>query len=162
MDRHQIKSQKEQREWILKNPPGLPVIDDDELALTNNIALSVHSEQYTKLLKTYVSNFEKNEEEKQKNRKILFKIAMGLLVFIPIIMLLYQIVTLLCLIWGKIDVLDCVPGLLTALATFVGTYMTIPKMITKYLFNKKEEEHLATIIEKTQDYDRKLRNLKKK
>ena len=35
--------------------------------------------------------------------------------------------------------------------------MVIPKMITKYLFNEKEEEHLAEIISKIQEYDRDIR-----
>ena len=163
MNQKQTKTQEEQREWIRKNPPGgMPVIGDEELAQTNKIALSAHSEQYTKLLQVYVSNFEKNVAEKQKNRKALFWIAIILLVSIPRIIVIYLIITWLCIVVGKIDVLESIPSLLTVLVTFVGTYMTIPKMITKYLFNKKEEEHLATIIQKTQDYDQKLRNSNKK
>ena len=36
--------------------------------------------------------------------------------------------------------------------------MMIPKMITRYLFNKSEEEHLAEIIGKIQEYDKNIRN----
>ena len=39
----------------------------------------------------------------------------------------------------------------------LGTFMVVPQMITKYLFNKKEEENLAAIISKIQKYDRDIR-----
>lgn len=39
------------------------------------------------------------------------------------------------------------------MTALISTFMTVSKMITKYLFNKYEEEHLTEIIGKIQEYD---------
>lgn len=44
-----------------------------------------------------------------------------------------------------------------ALGSLLGTYILIPKMITGYLFNEKEEKYLSEIIGKIQDYDKDIR-----
>ena len=66
--------------------------------------------------------------------------------------------TLMGIIAQKIDTLEGFASLFTALGTLIGTFMMIPKMITRYLFNKSEEEHLAEIIGKIQEYDKNIRN----
>ena len=35
--------------------------------------------------------------------------------------------------------------------------MILPKVITRYLFNKKEEENMMNVINKIQEYDTKIR-----
>lgn len=105
-----------------------------------------------------MNDFKKNSIKKRKNKQILFVIAMILLLGIPIFSLLLISVTLVCLAVGWITALESLPELLTALTTLLGTFMVIPKMITKYLFNEKEEKHLADMISKIQDYDRDIRN----
>ena len=62
-----------------------------------------------------------------------------------------------CLALGYIDVIESIPGLLASVLSLIGTFMAVPQMITKYLFNEKEEEHLAKIISKIQEYDRDIR-----
>lgn len=119
--------------------------------------LSEHNEQYTELLKAYVEDFKYNAINKRKNKQELFMIAKNLLKWIPIITFIFMFVTLMCMAFGKVDVLEALSGLVTALAALLGTFMIVPKMITKYLFNKKEEKHLAEIISKIQDYDREIR-----
>ena len=80
-----------------------------------------------------------------------------MLLWIPMATIIFMFVTLFCLAIGKVDVIETLPGLFTALATLLGTFMIVPQMITKYLFNKKEEEHLAEIISKIQKYDKDIR-----
>ena len=120
-------------------------------------SLSAHNEQYTELLKAYVEDFKRNSLDKKKNKQELFKIAIRILFLITISTILLMFVTLLCLSLGVVDVLGTSLELIAALTTLLGTFMIIPKMITKYLFNKKEEENLANIISKIQDYDRQIR-----
>lgn len=48
-------------------------------------------------------------------------------------------------------------GIIAALVSLIGTFMVVPQMITEYLFNKEEEQHLTNIISKIQEYDRDIR-----
>ena len=49
-------------------------------------------------------------------------------------------------------------SLIGAMATaFISSFMILPKVITRYLFNKKEEENMMNVINKIQEYDTKIR-----
>lgn len=131
--------------------------DGELLHKSDTSNLSEHNKQYTELLKAYVEDFKENSKNKRKNKEKLFKIAKLLLFFIPTTTIILMFVILFCLANNKVSILDAIPELIVALTTLLGTFMTIPKMITKYLFNKDEEEHLAKIIGKIQKYDRDIR-----
>ena len=131
--------------------------DEELLHKSDTSSLSEHNEQYTQLLQAYVKDFEENAIIKRMNKEILFIIAMKLLVFVPTATIILMFVILFCLANNKVNILDVIPELIAALTTLLGTFMAIPKMITKYLFNKDEENHLAKIISKIQKYDRDIR-----
>ena len=143
----------------LGNIIGAQQVKSDETLLHKSDAssLSEHNEQYTALLKAYVEDFKRNSDNKSKNKEALFKIAKGLLVCIPMCTVVFMFVTLMLLALDKINMLESLPGLATVLVSLIGTFMVVPQMITKYLFNKKEEDHLAEIISKIQEYDRNIR-----
>ncbi len=134
-------------------------IESDEglLHKSDTSSLSKHNKQYTALLKAYVKDFMRNSKSKKKNKEDLFKIAKNLLIWVPIFSGLFIIAALCCLALNLIDVVESLPILFTALTSLLGTFMAVPQMITKYLFNEKEEENLATIISKIQEYDRDIR-----
>ena len=156
------KAKNNSKEIITQNIENIkdaPQIKSYEALLYNSdtSSLSEHNRQYTELLKAYVKDFQQNSLDKKRNKKQLFIIAKGLLVFTPVITVLYMFVTLGCLVFQKIDFLESLPGLFTALASLIGTFMVVPQMITKYLFNKNEEKHLSEIIGKIQEYDKEIR-----
>lgn len=130
---------------------------EQELHQGDTSSLLEHNQLYTLLLEAYVRDFQRNSLNKSENKQTLFAIAMILLIMIPMLSFLIIATTLLCMSLGRITVLESLPELVTALVAFLGTFMVIPKMITKYLFNKNEEKHLATIISKIQSYDRDIR-----
>lgn len=131
--------------------------DGELLHKSDTSNLSEHNKEYTRLLKAYVEDFTENSKNKRKNKEQLFKIAKILLFFIPTATIILMFVILFCLANNKVSIFDAIPELILALTTLLGTFMTIPKMITKYLFNKEEENHLAKIIGKIQKYDRDIR-----
>lgn len=45
-----------------------------------------------------------------------------------------MLVMLYCLANNKVTILGAIPELIVAPTTLLGTFMTIPKMITKYLY----------------------------
>lgn len=143
----------------LENIYGAKQVESDEALLhkSDTSSLSAHNEQYTALLRAYVRDFENNAKDKRQNKQVLFKIAKRLLFWIPLVVILFIFVTLICIALDKVDVLEALPGLFTALATLLGTFLIVPQMITEYLFNKDEENHLAEIISKIQEYDRDIR-----
>ena len=152
---------KELVEKNLEGISGMPkVLESDEALLhqSDTSNLSAHNYQYTELLKAYVLEFKKNSSYKRKNKQELFKIAKRLLFWTPVVTIIFLFTSLYCLATGKVDVLESLPGLFTALATLLGTFMIVPKIITKYLYNKKEDDHLADIISKIQEYDRNIRD----
>ncbi|MBD5511785.1 MAG: hypothetical protein HDR08_11135 [Lachnospiraceae bacterium] len=135
--------------------------EDALLHRSDTSSLSEHNEYYTALLKAYVEEFRENSQNKRKNKKDLFDIAKMLLVFVPLGTFIFLIATLCLFAYDKINIFESLPGLFIALTSLLGTYMVVPQMITKYLFNKKEEKRLAKIISKIQKYDRDIRNISK-
>lgn len=131
--------------------------DSKLLRSSDTSSLSAHNDQYTALLKAYVDNFKAISKAKKDNKADLFKIAKHLLFWTPMLTLFIIVGTLYCVANNKITVIEAIPELFTALATVIGTFMVIPQMITGYLFNEKEEDHLAEMIGKIQDYDRDIR-----
>ncbi len=135
-----------------------PVVSDASLVYGSDISnLSEHNEQYTALLRAYVKDFEKNSKNKREKKEDIYKIAKVLLIGVPVFAFAYMFMALYFLAYNKISVLDTLPGLFTALTSLLGTFMVVPQMITKYLFNKKEEENLAKIIGQIQEYDKNIR-----
>ena len=120
-------------------------------------SLSKHNKQYTAILKAYVEYYKSNSKYKSQGKKDLFKIAKNLLIFVPLSTIIIIFITLILQAFGIIGVIETLPGLFTALASLIGTFMVVPQMITEYLFNKEEEKHLADIIGKIQEYDRNIR-----
>lgn len=135
----------------------MAVESDDALRRGDRESLLEHNEQYTALLKAYVKDFEMNSVNKMGNKQYVFSISMKLLIGIPLFSLGLIGVTMIGLLFGCITALETLPELFAALVSLLGTFMVIPKIITKYLFNKKEEENLVNIINKIQEYDKEIR-----
>lgn len=134
------------------------LVSSELLQKSDTTNLSAHNKQYTLLLQSYINYFNVTSKDKRKNKKILFTISMILLVGIPVVTILIMLIILYCLATDKIDVFESLPELIATLSTLFGTFIIIPKMITKYLFNKKEDDHLANIISKIQEYDKNIRD----
>ncbi len=141
-----------------RNDNRQQVSSDEELHQSDNSNLHQHNAQFTALLEAYVKAFEKNSTKKIENKQEVFKIAKFLLLSIPISTIFLLFITLFLLISDKVDVLEILPGLTAALISLIGTFVVIPKMIIKYLFNKEEEKYLAEIIGEIQEYDKNIRD----
>lgn len=135
-----------------------PISSDEELLhKSDTSSLSQHNLQYTLLLTTYVNNFKIISTYKIKNRQEIFNIAKKLLLGVPFTTLALIAIIIFFITENKLSILEALSGIIAALVALIGTFMVIPKIITKYLFNKNEEDHLATIIGKIQEYDKNIR-----
>lgn len=131
--------------------------EDSLLYTSDTSSLSEHNLKYTELLNAYVHDFIVNSAIKRKHKKDMYCVAKRLLLGVPLATFILMLIALVFLACGRITVLDILPEAFTALTSLLGTLMVIPRMITKYLFNKKEEEHLSEIIGKIQEYDKDIR-----
>ncbi len=51
------------------------------------------------------------------------------------------------------EFINIVPVFITAIAGFISTIISVPLVITKYLFNVNEDEYMTNIISHTQEHD---------
>lgn len=149
---------KEIKQILSRNIIVQPISSDEALRSSDASSLSNHNNQYTTLLETYVSYFKDNLKNKSNDKQDLFKITKRLLFWIPLSTIILMFTSLALIVLNKIDTLEVLPELITAMVALIGTFMAIPKMITKYLFNKEEDKYLTEIIGKIQKYDSNIRN----
>lgn len=133
---------------------------DDEYINNDKRSMSEHNKCYTTILKAYSETLKDNILEKNKLKKCFFWICSAILVGIAL-----AFVSCLCI---SLYYIFAYPGIsfdiasivsvMGAMATaFISSFMILPKVITRYLFNKKEEENMMNVINKIQEYDTKIR-----
>lgn len=117
-------------------------------------AMSEHSARYTKLLEEYIENSKRTAEQKKRFKDIFFKVAIWTLC------LSFLLFAVICLYFStqdcsEIDIED-LSGLISSLIGLLSLYIIIPRIIAEYLFNVKEDEHMAKIVKSVQKYDAKV------
>lgn len=134
--------------------------DDDEYITNDKRSMNEHNECYTRILETYSKTLEGNILEKNKLKKYFFYICSGILISIALAFVVCLGLSLF-FIFANPDVsfdIASIVSLIGAMATaFISSFMILPKVITRYLFNKKEEENMMNVINKIQEYDTKIR-----
>jgi len=120
--------------------------------------LTKHNEQYTKLLEAYVENIKEVFDDKRQKKEQTYKISFGLMIAVPICVVAIIIIALLLgAFCTKVDMFNLLPEIVAAMGVFITTLITIPNLISEYLFNKEEEQAMSSIIAKIQDYDIQVR-----
>lgn len=148
-------------------------IEDDALTggMGNNDVvydeLFKHQEKYTKLLDSYVHNNVVN-----LHIKMLFKIVF----FCFTIWVWYMMTDLFKLSYDIIFktignteisrdhvqiVIDLLIAVIPSLVSLITSFIIIPRVIAKYLFNRGEEQSMVDIIKNLQTYDNEIFKLKR-
>ncbi len=127
-----------------------------DLKESDNKNLSKHNKQYTKLLKAYIFNYKENAKSKREKKECVFQLAIGLLVIVPMILMIFLGISI-GLIANGVDALAFIPEVIAAFGTTISCIIVVFKIITKYLFDKNEEKNMATIISQIQEYDTAIR-----
>lgn len=148
-------------------------IEDDTLTggMTNNDVvydeLFKHQEKYTKLLDSYVHNNVVN-----LHVKMIFKIIF----FCFTIWIWYMMTDLFRLSYDIIFktventqtsrdhvqiAIDLLIAVIPSLVSLITSFIIIPRVIAKYLFNRGEEQSMVDIIKNLQTYDNEIFKLKR-
>ncbi|MBS6715066.1 MAG: hypothetical protein KH231_06290 [Dialister sp.] len=108
-------------------------------------------EQYTKLTENFVTISYKRYKHKEVHKWIFFWVMIIILLFVTTML---GTVAIKLLLEEPNQLINHIPSLLGAFASFISTVIAIPILIGKYLFNKNEESDLGKIVENMQKYDR--------
>lgn len=127
-----------------------------------------HGNQYTDLLRFYIKNVRISNI-----LKIIFKILFFVIIILIMVGLSiffgYSIYNSFKII-GNLDITqdNSVESIIGVIGTLIPSFTTLlvsiiklPEIIAKYLFNRKEEEHMAKIIENIQNYDVQIYSIEK-
>lgn len=107
---------------------------------------------YSELLENYISLTKFRNKAKEFHKWLFFWIIVagsGLLCFV----LLKYVVAYTTTTKNAIFSVQDVVTFLGVLISLLSTVISIPLIITKYLFNNKEDDNIRSIIEKTQEHD---------
>lgn len=124
------------------------------LAEEHGKAMSAHSAEYTKLLEEYIANSKKTSTQKKLFKNVFFWVAISTLC------LSFLLFAGICIYFSLQDFSQIeIEGLaapISSLVSLLSLYIIIPKIIAKYLFNVKEDKHMAKIVKSVQKYDAKV------
>lgn len=122
---------------------------DDVRGITSD-GLKDHMDLYSAVLQHYTRGLSEDISFKTDSKKRLFSICM-------FIMCAMVIALFISVIRGNASVESCVQLVLP----FMTTFIVIPKTITEYLFNGKDSEAIANIVDTIRQHDEKMLELTK-
>lgn len=130
-------------------------VEDPKVALMNNDKTSMlnHNTQYDNLLEGYVKNANNMFVIKMVCKVVMFALSLFLLIVVFAIATIIPILSVLGYLGS-----DNIVSAASLLATFLSTFIVIPKIMSRYLFNENEEVNMAKIIENIQTHDKTIRD----
>lgn len=133
--------------------------DDNEFDTESKKQIIERDKHYSELLKHFVEITKARNISKEKYKWIYFKVIMGLLVLLNVIIVVT--ITMLLIKCNSSELVSEIPVFITAIAGFASSIIAIPLSITKYLFSTKEDEYITEIISHTQEHDLSSRRILK-
>lgn len=163
MSNYNNDSRKIIENFIIKNPFDVLQATDDSLKTNKNTfdmaskhkkAMIDHSKKYTDILRVFIKNSKGTLKQKLMFKCIFFYFSLASL---GLITLLFIILSIILTTKNTNEVnISVLSTLGTTFVSLLSMYLIIPKIIAKYLFNRKEDENMTTIIKSIQKYDEKV------
>lgn len=130
------------------------VHSDYDLMESDTDSMKIHNQCFNQLLKAYVKNADKNLNTKLSLKITFFYICVVILILITISMVLISMFAL----FNNFEKSTLFSILLTNAVSFLTSFIVLPKIIAKYLFNTEEEKNMTEIVKSIQAYDKDIRN----
>lgn len=118
-----------------------------------------HSESYSILINKYIENVEKNDILKRKLKERFFWVTMSILMALTAIFILAIGALCIGVIINKVTgkfIVSIITIIAPVLSSLLVALLKIPKIIAKYLFNKKEDKSMNKLIRDIQLYDKNM------
>lgn len=109
--------------------------------------------KYTALLSNYLCITRVRNTAKEIHKWLFFWIV--IISYIFVIRLVYKMINRILLQEEYHLILESIPILITAFVSCITAVVAIPLTITKFLFNTKEDNNIASIIKHMQEHDMK-------
>jgi len=136
---------------------GKELKNDEDSPRESIIKMMAEREQhYTKLTENFVKINYNRYKFKEFHKWAFFWTMLFILIFVTII---FGVIAIKISRIPVERIMNHIPVLLGAYASFISTIIAIPLLIGKYLFNKSEEADLGKFVENMQTYDRKGQEL---
>lgn len=144
------------------NTQNVPVFKDKNKCFVSNdiVSMESHNESYNDILKTYSGNLNENLQFKNKCKKRFFYLCLCVMVIICLTLVgILVAITYMTFAYPHLSFqISNIVAIVTAIGTaFISAFFIIPKIITEYLFNLKEEENMMKIIQNIQQHDLEIR-----
>lgn len=140
----------------------LPATDDSlktnknsfDMAAEHKQSMLEHSGKYTDILDIFITNSRETSEQKLRFKKHFFYFSIFSLGFVT---LLFIVLSIFIFATGTNETnVGALSTLGTTFVSLLSMYIIIPKIIAKYLFNRKEDKNMITIIKSIQNYDERV------
>ena len=125
--------------------------NENDFDKENQLQLLKRDRKYSELLEHFVFITRQRNFSKEKYKWKYFKILMGMMITLCAIIVIT--ITVMLIKCNAKQLVSCIPVLITAFSSFATTIISIPLVITKYLFSTKEDEYITSIISHTQEHD---------
>ena len=124
------------------------------MASKHKKAMIDHSKKYTDILGVFIKNSKNTSRQKLMFKCVFFYFSLASL---GLITLLFIVLSIILMIKNTNEVnISVLSTLGTTFVSLLSMYLIIPKIIAKYLFNRKEDENMITIIKSIQRYDERV------
>ena len=129
-------------ELLLNLNENAPINDDRDFNTWARDTVKIDSGLYSEILRTYKNNLLLALRKKRTFKQWVFWISLAILItsFILTVIVIF-------VFSKKLGVIA------SGVASLLTVYLTIPKIISDYLFNKDEEKYMCEIIKNIQKYD---------
>ena len=135
--------------------------DENKKFVGNDIvSMESHNESYTNILKAYSDSLKENLKFKNTCKNWFFYLCMAVMgiICISLVVILF-VITYMTFKYQHLSFqINNIVAIVTAIGVaFISSFIIIPKIITEYLFNLKEEENMMNIIQNIQKHDLEIR-----
>lgn len=148
-------------ESLLDSSSTVHIEHDDalkDLGIKDSDSLSRHSENYDDILKNYTNHVSETLKSKRNMKLAFFIVALSTMGLTVLSIAACVIIIAINAQNESFDVQDYIVPVVSALVSFLTTFIVIPKIIAEYLFNSNEDSVMKDIVSSIQDYDKFIRN----
>lgn len=129
-----------------------------ELRENDRKSLSDRNDQYGNILSQYVDHIAKSLKSKRYMKVWFFVISLVImLAFVLFLIIFCSVIFVSFKDDASFSIKYYLLSIIPVITSFLAVFIIIPKIITKYLFDSKEDYAIRDVISDIQKYDRKIR-----